>query len=93
MCPALIRRRESSPPSGAQLRDRAPSWCRHDAADRVGKAASDGFALVETGETATFGKQQSTGDVLHARFFEATILCSKCSQKKKRQKVVTLQLH
>ena len=25
----------------------APWWCRHDAADRVAKAASDGFALVE----------------------------------------------
>ena len=34
-------------PSGAQHRGLAPSWCRHDAADSVAKAASDGFALVE----------------------------------------------
>ena len=38
-----------SPPSpGAQHRGMAPSRCRHDAADRAAKAASDGFALVET---------------------------------------------
>ena len=38
-------------PTVAQHRGLAPSWCRHDAADRVAKAASDGFVLVEVGET------------------------------------------
>ena len=41
-------------PPGAQHRGLAPSWCHHGAADRVAKAACDGFALVETGETVEF---------------------------------------
>ena len=52
VCAALIRRGKS-PPSGAQHRGLAP-WCRRDAADRVAKAASDVFAVVETGETEKF---------------------------------------
>ena len=46
--PALIRRKESPPSSGAQHRGMASSCCRHGAADRVAKAATDGSALVET---------------------------------------------
>ena len=33
---------------GAQHRSMVPSRSRHDGTDRVAKAASDGFALVET---------------------------------------------
>ena len=43
---------DSLPQSGAQHRGLAP-WCCRDVAD-VAKAASDGFALVETGQTAEF---------------------------------------
>ena len=51
VCAALTRRGKPPSLSGAQHRGLVPSWCRHDAADRVEKAASDGFSLVETGET------------------------------------------
>ena len=44
---------------GAQHRGLAPSWYRHDAADRVAKAASDGFALVQTGELRNSLRQLS----------------------------------
>ena len=37
--------------SGAQHRGLAPSLSRHETADRVAKAASDGFVLVETGKS------------------------------------------
>ena len=55
VCAAHIRRRGPPPhPSRAQHRGLTPSWCRHDAADRVAKVASDGFALVEAGGTLEF---------------------------------------
>ena len=63
MCAALTRRGGSIPPVGGHYRGLAPSWCRHDATDRVAKAASDGFELVETGElTSSLGQLPIAGD-------------------------------
>ena len=53
--------------SGAQHRGLAPRWSRHDAADRVAKLASDGFALVETGELKKSLRQLSSAGGNHPR--------------------------
>ena len=57
------------PLSGAQHRGLAPSWCRHDAADRVAKAASGGFALVEASETVEFVAAAAACGDNHQRLF------------------------
>ena len=63
--------------SGAQHRGLAPSWCSHDAADRVAKAVSDGFALVEAGETGIrCGSCRTRGTTISVSS-DPTFLCSR----------------